>query len=335
MEDLSSTLKYNIPLSSIDLTKINARANSVKACEKFRRELPGKDVHWSEVNCPGFTLRIPRVYPMRTKFIATYREHPQEGMKVKGVVLVFHGLGTYMKRIAHIGKALSENGFIAVGFDQPGNGNSNGLFGYTENDEVLIRIIERFKVWVDENYDLSLPRFILGESMGGLLTIDTSLRFKNYFKGMVLLAPAIRISTRFKKIHQFIVSMATKIFSKIPLPFFTMEVVDDCRNPENLEDVKRDELVYKGGVRPASISNLIKIRERVYPNIHNVNTPFLIIQGGHDKYVDPHGAFELIQKSCTDDKNLIFVEEMWHDVAHEPEIYCLLPKITQWLNKRV
>jgi hypothetical protein len=47
--------------------------------------------------------------------------------------------------------------------------------------------------------------------------------------------------------------------------------------------------------------------------------PFLAIQGGCDKLVDPMGAFDLFNTSPLpeSDKDIYFSETMWHDIWHE------------------
>ena len=51
--------------------------------------------------------------------------------------------------------------------------------------------------------------------------------------------------------------------------------------------------------------------------------PFVVVQGGLDKLVNPIGAFELYDKSPSKDKQvpfplikIWFYEKMWHDVWH-------------------
>jgi acylglycerol lipase len=45
----------------------------------------------------------------------------------------------------------------------------------------------------------------------------------------------------------------------------------------------------------------------------------MVVQGGIDKLVNPEVAFELYEKSQTqeEDKSIVFYENMWHDIWHE------------------
>ena len=48
----------------------------------------------------------------------------------------------------------------------------------------------------------------------------------------------------------------------------------------------------------------------------------MVIHGGCDKIIDPQVAFDLYSMSKTpeEDKEILFYEQMFHDVWHEPEI---------------
>jgi len=42
----------------------------------------------------------------------------------------------------------------------------------------------------------------------------------------------------------------------------------------------------------------------------------LVIQGGLDKLVDPELAYELERLSPSDDKTVLFYDDLWHDIWH-------------------
>lgn len=62
----------------------------------------------------------------------------------------------------------------------------------------------------------------------------------------------------------------------------------------------------------------------------------MVIMGGRDRLVDPHVAFELIEKTKTseEDKEILFFENMWHVMTYEPEIIEIQEKIADWVLKR-
>jgi len=66
-----------------------------------------------------------------------------------------------------------------------------------------------------------------------------------------------------------------------------------------------------------------------------LKTPWLVIQGGLDKLVDPELAYELERLSPSDDKTVLFYDDLWHDIWHEEEIDDIIPKMIHWVEKRI
>lgn len=90
------------------------------------------------------------------------------------------------------------------------------------------------------------------------------------------------------------------------------------RNPAITDFVKKDPHTYKGRVHLSTASFLVDTMDKCPLTFQSYNSPFLIIQGGCDKLVNPMVAFELMQYSSTaeEDKDIIFYEHMWHDIWH-------------------
>ena len=87
----------------------------------------------------------------------------------------------------------------------------------------------------------------------------------------------------------------------------------------------------------SSIHFLLNHMEKCPETYKKYKCPFLTIQGGIDKLVHPMGAFDLFNQSPLDekDKDIIFVEEMWHDLWHEPQVFDITSEIGNWMIKRI
>ena len=92
----------------------------------------------------------------------------------KAVVQIIHGMCEYIERYEDFAKFLCSNGFLVVGHDHLGHGQSvNSIedWGYiTENSpaRALVRDIHYLRVITQKRYP-GIPYFILGHSMGSYL----------------------------------------------------------------------------------------------------------------------------------------------------------------------
>jgi len=81
-------------------------------------------------------------------------------------------------------------------FDYPGQGRSDGLWGYLGDWNLLIRqsaeVIEN--VFLLQIQVIDVPMFCIGLSQGGAVAIHLCMLRPNLFKGAVLLAPMCGIS---------------------------------------------------------------------------------------------------------------------------------------------
>lgn len=107
------------------------------------------------------------------------------------------------------------------------------------------------------------------------------------------------------------------------------------RSPAMAKYMVEDPCMYFGKMCGSTVKFILTAMDMSNATFEHFNTPFIVIQGGTDKLVDPDVGFELMEKAKTTDKTHIFYEQMWHDVWHEEEIYEIIPKIVEWTNKRV
>ena len=113
-----------------------------------------------------------------------------DGLAVRGVVLVVHGLGEHAGRYDALARRLNAWGFAVRGFDQCGHGESGGDRGCLPSPmrlvEDLADMVESLRGRMPED----LPLLLLGHSLGGLVAACfTALRHRPV-QGLILSSPA-------------------------------------------------------------------------------------------------------------------------------------------------
>ena len=130
--------------------------------------------------------------------------------------------------------------------------------------------------------------------MGGLASYYVSAMHPDWFKGAILMAPALK-----NQVGGFLVGLSRFMHKILPEHTkLTGPVYGKAsRNPAITEFVKKDPHAYSGRVNLSTTTFLTKTMDKSPETFKNYKCPFLIIQGGLDKLVHPMVAFDLFTQS--------------------------------------
>lgn len=121
--------------------------------------------------------------------LANYR-YPSSLSDRKGIIYYIHGYGDYCQRYAFFAKYFAEAGYDFVGMDQKGFGYSGGKRALIDSAESMTEEHLRYFDLIDEKFGgKKVPKFTLGVSMGGLVSLKCSIEKPEFFKGQGLVVP--------------------------------------------------------------------------------------------------------------------------------------------------
>jgi alpha-beta hydrolase superfamily lysophospholipase len=252
--------------------------------------------------------------------------------EVKAVLLVVHGLGEHCGRYMNVVNHFVPLGYAVYGFDHIGHGKSEGrrevIERFTDYTDTLAVYCEMVKSWQIEK-----PIFLLGHSMGGLIASYFILDHQASFDGIVISAPAIKVSD---SISQVSIIMG-KIFSLLAprMGLLAFDVNSISRDPNVVETYADDPLVFHGKTPARLAAELLKAMLRVTAETDKISLPFIVIQGSQDKLVDPNGAQMLYERASSIDKTIKIYEGLYHELFNEPERAHVLKDVETWLGARV
>jgi acylglycerol lipase len=252
--------------------------------------------------------------------------------KVKAVILVVHGLGEHCGRYMNVVNHFVPLGYAVYGLDHIGHGKSEGRREFVERFEDFTDTLTIYYKMVKE-WQRNEPIFLLGHSMGGLIASYYLLDRQANFKGAVISAPSIKVSDN--------ISRATIIMGKIlsvlapKMGLLALDTNAISRDPQVVTAYVNDPLVFHGKTPARLAAELLKAMQRITAEVDKITLPFIALQGGQDKLVDPAGAQMLYGRSGSKDKTLKVYEGLYHEVFNEPERGRVLKDVETWLEAHV
>lgn len=108
----------------------------------------------------------------------------------RAVVALVHGFGEHGGRYTYLAEALTGAGYVLSTFDHRGHGRSPGLRGHVDNADQFLTDIKA-SLAVAKGLAPSVPLFLFGHSMGGLLALDYAIRSPEGIAGIIASAPLL------------------------------------------------------------------------------------------------------------------------------------------------
>lgn len=246
---------------------------------------------------------------------------------VKGVVVIVHGLHEHSARYEWVAGQLNAAGYAAFALDHAGHGRSGGARGQLYRwSQVLDGVGSLVRKAREAHPDV--PLFVLGHSMGGLISLSYVLRDKPQLNGLIVSAPALVQSVAGPALV-----FAGKIISRVA-PNLGVVALDSnfvSRDLAIVEYHRTNPLMITGNVRARTAAEVIRAGEQVIANLPSLRMPLLVLTGTADKIVDPAGAQIAYDKASSPDKTLKTYEGLYHEILNEPEKDVVMNDVLNWL----
>jgi acylglycerol lipase len=244
-------------------------------------------------------------------------------------VVLAHGGGEHSGRYAHVADALNERGYSVWALDHRGHGRSEGHRGLVDSIENAVEDLDTFIAIARE--ELGRTPFLLGHSMGGLISTAYAIRHGDRIAGLVLSGPVAAIE----------VSPWTRQLTYVLAPVmptrgaFRVDPAEISRNPEVVRVYEQDPLVLHGRFPMRTAAELIRETRSFPQRAEAITVPVLIMHGDADSIATPRGSRMLHERISSPDKTLTIYEGLHHEILNEPERDRVIAEICDWLDARV
>jgi len=247
----------------------------------------------------------------------------------KAVLLIAHGLSEHSGRYMNVVNHFVPLGCAVYGIDHLGHGKSDGTRVYVERfadyTDTLNRYVDMVRNWQPER-----PIFLVGHSMGGLISALYLLDHQAEFTGAVLSGPAVKMADKISPAVAFVGKVLATVIPKFGVMGLEAEGVS--RDPAVVQAYVNDPLVYTGKITARLGIESLKAVQRITAEAGTITLPILILQGSADKLIDPDGAHMLYATVSSIDKTIKIYDGFYHEVFNEPEHEQVLRDVETWLE---
>jgi len=258
--------------------------------------------------------------------------------KPRGAVVIVHGLAEHSGRYRDTAEFLSSRGWAVFTGDLRGHGLSPDVPGA---GRVHIRRFVDYFNDVDAFIDRArktcedLPLFLLGHSMGGLITVRYALERPSGLAGVVVSSPALGTHPDFQPplVLKLLVGLLSRLAPKL-LVKSELQADAVSRDPAVVKAYLDDPLISQQ-VSVRWYSEMLKAMKTSHREAHALSVPMLLMQSGADRLVDPAAPGRWAAMAPPTLVELVSWDGFYHEMLNEPEKQRVRERIVDWLERTV
>lgn len=254
-----------------------------------------------------------------------------EGLRLRGVVILVHGLGEHAGRYDAVAKRLNGWGFAVRGYDQHGHGESGGNRGSMPTAN---RLLDDLGDIIDSTR-LRMPRgaplILLGHSLGGLVVARFVSENRRPVEGLVLSSPAL--DPGLSAVQKLLLATLPRVAPNLTVsngldPAFL------SHDPAVVEAYRRDPLVHDrvsgrmgrfiADAGPATVARASQWK-----------VPTLLMYAGDDRLVNPSGSRAFAARAPANVVTTKCFDGMYHELFNETDPEPVYDVLRQWLDAGV
>jgi alpha-beta hydrolase superfamily lysophospholipase len=250
----------------------------------------------------------------------------------KAVVLLVHGMGAHTDRWGFTAEYLAKHNYPSYAIALKGYGETKTIPGhidsfsiYYEDLRTLYRLIQK------ENPGKKI--FILGESLGGLISYVFAEREPELFSGILLISPAFKNGMKISVLN-YLKVFSSLIYDRkktITMPFTSKMCTRDEAYRKIMDADPRELRIASSGL----LFNTLLAQLAAKKIVSSSTLPILFLLAGKDYLVDPKESKWEFNRLPVKDKELKEYPEMLHALSIDLDREKVFADIVSWLDKRL
>ncbi len=250
-----------------------------------------------------------------------YRTFEPKSGEFEKILVGCHGAsgdGEYFILLAD--QIVEQTNIALIFMDYRGHGRSGGPPADIKDFQSYIDDLDEFLTYLREKFP-DKPFLLVGESMGGIVSLNYVAQNPDSVSGLIEFAPGVRFHLR---------SFSIKDLFRVMWYFFSYITGPGRRviKVKGREDFGvRDEIhqrydfenpYHHAKVSPRYLLQLNKFSKKAYYSGDKITCPITIFQGAADRAVSPEGVQTYFETIQSEDKELHMVPESFHVLFTDP-----------------
>ena len=266
-----------------------------------------------------------------------YREWIPSG-NVKKIVLVAHGMAGHGEFFVLLADRLVEKGIMVIAPDYRHHGHSDRKKEDLAKFKKILRDCHLLLGQIQSKYP-QMPIFLVGESMGGAVSINFTKYFRedqSKLSGLILFAPAIRM--QFPPIFWIGITLISPlmILARLLIPSKGIVKVkgnedQGIKNPIH-QRYDREDPYHLERVSMRYLIQLFKFVRKTMSQARKISIPALIFQGTEDPVISVNGAKRFVKNLASKDRKLVLIDGGFHSLFTDPEFQNKWDILIKWIE---
>ena len=253
-----------------------------------------------------------------------------DGLSLRGMVLLVHGLGEHAGRHDMLAKRLNSWGFAVRGYDQYGHGESGGGRGLLPTSTRLLDDLADIIDSTRLRMPAGAPLILLGHSMGGLVAGRFVSQGLRRVEGLVMSSPALDLGL--SPLQKLLLATLPHVAPNLTVGN-GLDADFISHDPEVVDAYRRDPLVHdrvsgrmSRFIADAAAATVAGAREWTVPT--------LLMYAGDDRIVNPAGSRAFAAAAPPAVVTAQCFDGLFHELFHEPDPEPVYEVLRRWLDAR-
>jgi alpha-beta hydrolase superfamily lysophospholipase len=259
-------------------------------------------------------------------------EHP------RAALVMVHGLAEHGGRYRETAGFFAAHGFAVAAGDLRGHGLSPDSPGggrvHVQRFEDYLQDAAAF-IAAGRQAAPGQALYLLGHSMGGLITLSYLLRNPADVDGAIVSSPALGTHPDFKPpwVLRLLVGLLSRVAPRARFPS-DLDTEAISRDPEVVRAYAEDPLV-SNKVSARWYVEIVKAMKRAHAEAPMLRRPLLLMQSGSDRLVDPAATERWSAAAPSDCIEFVRWPGFYHEMFNEPEKEKVRARALAWLEARL